>query len=184
MGLSKWSLDKVQFLLSHIEDLVEDDSAELKKRIAEFEVQSGLEDIEAFGESDPSDPQVAIRVFEKLAPFYEAGLMVQRLGTDATQWWLTDFFWKGQVFRLELNDQISANRVVSQTSPLQVRKSDASKLLEELGLGFMRVPTSANAFLFRPTSQVAYILMSDLPGLWSADHVESTQRLLNKSFIF
>ncbi len=64
MSLARWSLKKVQFLLSHIEDFVEDDSAEILKRVAAFEVQCGLDKLEALIEPG-WDPLFPSRVFEK-----------------------------------------------------------------------------------------------------------------------
>lgn len=180
MSLAGWSLKKIQFLLSHVENFVEDGNHEIRERLAGFEVQTGLDKFEALVEPAPSDKQLPLRVFEKLAPFYEAGLLIQSNSESA--WALTDFFWRGQIFQLEQATQMDASKVIREISPLQVQRAHARLLFDALGLGFLRVPPGSSGFLFKPSVQTAYILISDLPEIWSADHVQSTQRLLNKSF--
>lgn len=178
MNLSKWSLKKIEFLLSHIEEFIEDDNSPIREAVSRFEVQTGLEKVSALHALDPSDPDLSFKVFEKIAPFYEAGLLFQ----FKSDWRVTDFFWRGQVFGLEPEDQIPAGNVMREISPLQVNSARARALLGQLGCDFIRVPDESRSFLFRPAESIAYVLISNLPDIWSADHVEATHTLLNRSF--
>ena len=97
---------------------------------------------------------------------------------------MTDFFWRGQIFHLQDEDVVLSNSIIGNISPLQVQRTDAFSVLKALKLEFVHVPAGAQAYLFKPSEKVAYVLISDLPDLWSAKHVSSTQELLNKSFTF
>ena len=181
MNFSKWSLKKVEFLLSHIEDFVEDDSASatLRKALAGFEVQSGLDRLALLHTPTPSDPELPVRVFEKIAPFYEAGLLLREVG----DWFITDFFWRGQLFSLENEDRLPASKVMREISPLEVTAAAAPRVLEELGCGFLKVPPDSLAAFCsgRPITWRTFLFQTS-PDLWSADHVASTLTLINRSF--
>jgi hypothetical protein len=180
--LTTWSLAKLEFVLSRVEGLIEEDeSAAMKRSLREFEVQTGLGQMKALYEGDPNDPNLTMRVLERLTPFYETGFMFQK---SEETWLMTDFFWRGQLFHLTEEDLVAANKLIGDVTPLQVAKTDAKQVLKQLNLEFVRIPKTAQAYLFKPTEKTAYILISDLPDLWSEDHVGQTKDLLNKSFIF
>ncbi|NJL25505.1 MAG: hypothetical protein HC902_10265, partial [Calothrix sp. SM1_5_4] len=54
--ITRWSLERVRFLLSHIEGFIDDENAELRDRALAFTAQGGLDKIERLVESNPSDP--------------------------------------------------------------------------------------------------------------------------------
>ena len=181
MSLAKWTLRQLQFLLSHVEELVGEDRNEIRDQMALFEPQTGLDMIESLDAGEIDDPQTPARAFAKLAPFYEAGFLAMK--DDNNAWSISHLFWKGQVFELEEEEQPSLNKLVGDISPLQVQKAEASRVLPELGFGYLVVPPTAKCFLLKPAHDTAYIFVSDLPELWTEDHVTATQRLLSHSFL-
>lgn len=183
--LSRWSLERVEFLLGHVEGFIDDEHKEVRARSKEFVVQSGLEKVQSLVTNSPSDPELPGRVLERLSAFFEAGLLLQRgPSEDLANWWVTDIFWRGNLFHLELKDQIMANHLVQDMAPLQVNKSQAQKILQALKLDFMVLGQEANAFLLKPTPSSAYVLISELPNPWLMDHVGAAHRLINKAFAY
>jgi hypothetical protein len=186
-SIRRWSLERVKFLLSHVEGFIEDDDHELRvsERAKAFVSASGLESIEKLVEAEPSDPHLQGRVLERLVPFFEAGLLLQRgPAQENANWWATDLFWRGSLFHLELKDQVQANRLVPELSPLRVNKASANKTLQLLNLQFMSPGPEADAYLIKPTPTLAYVLVSRLAAPWSVDHISHVQRLINKCFIY
>jgi hypothetical protein len=183
--LRRWSLERVQFLLAHVEDFIDDDEKDLKERARNFVSESGLDKIEKLVEADPSDPHLPGRVLEKLSHFFEAGLLLQRgPAQENANWWATDLFWRGNLFHLELQDQVQANRLVPEMPPLQVSKAPAEKTLKLLNLQFLAPAGEADAYLIKPTPTLAFVLISNLAAPWSVDHVANAHRLVNKCFIY
>jgi hypothetical protein len=183
--VSRWSLERLQFLLAHIEDFIDDEERELRERARDFVAATGLDDIQKLVDCDPNDPQLARRVLERLSGFFDSGLLLQRgPAEDNAGWWVTDLFWRGTVFHLDIKDQVRASRIVPEMQPLQVNRTSAPKLLESLNLKFLIPSLEADAYIFKPTPTSAYVLVSNLGKPWSADHIAHTQRLINKSFIY
>ncbi len=42
-SLSRWSLERVQFVLGHLEEFIDDDAKEMRERSKNFVAQTGLE---------------------------------------------------------------------------------------------------------------------------------------------
>jgi hypothetical protein len=187
--LSRWSLERVRFLLAHIESFVDDQDGdrELRERARAFVAQTGLEGIESLLENEPGDPRLPLLLLQRLAPFFDAGLLLQRgLSADDGDgnWWMTDLFWRGSTFHLELNDQVRANTLVPEITPLQVRRAPATKILSALNMDFLRTPGGSDGYLLRPAPGVCFVLFSDLAPPWAADHLAHAHRLINKSFLY
>jgi hypothetical protein len=183
--LSRWSLDRLQFLLSHVEGFIEDGDKEVRERARQFTPASDIADIKSLVEGDPLDSHLPGQVLEAISPFFDAGLLVQRSPVAGTEhWWCTDLFWRGNTFHLELADQTRADRLVPEMTPLQVHKAPAAKTLNTLKLGFLAAGLDADAYLLRPTPTVAFVLIASLGAPWSLDHITHAQRLINKCFIY
>ncbi|HMN69261.1 MAG TPA: hypothetical protein PKC28_12030 [Bdellovibrionales bacterium] len=187
--IGRWSLERVQFALQHLEDFIDentdDETQRLRERAKNFAVQGGLEKVETFAACDPQDPQLPLRLTEGLAPFFDCGLLLQRgLSGEGGNWWVTDLFWRGNTFHLDLKDQIRANSFVPEITPMQVHRATAGKLLERLNLNFMSPASEAPAFLLKPTPVSAYVLISNVGEPWLEDHVSHAQRLINKCFLY
>jgi hypothetical protein len=183
--LSRWSLERLQFLLAHIEGFIDDEERDLKERARQFVAADGLDKIEKLLEGHPNDMQLPQRVLERLSVFFDSGLLLQRgPSQESAGWWVTDLFWRGNVFHLDLKDQVQANRLVPEVPPLQVNRMPAQKMLDGLNLKFLSTSAEADAFLLKPTPTLAYILISNLGAPWSPDHIAHTQRLVNKCFIY
>src|SRR5262245_7665651 len=117
--LRHWSLNRVQYLLAHIEGFVDDEDRDLSEQAKLFTSQTGLDKVQSLTEGLPNEEHLPARVLERLAPFFEAGLLIQRATSpDKENWWLTDIFWRGITFHLELNDQVKANNLVKEVNPL------------------------------------------------------------------
>lgn len=185
INLSRWSLDRVQFVLSHIEDFIDDDSREMRERAKNFVAQTGLESVENLSDFDPQDEHLPTRLLDRLSPFFESGLLLQRgMSAENVNWWVTNLFWRGNTFHLEHKDQVRATAAVPEITPLQVHRAPASKVLEGLKLQFLCPSQEANAFLLKPTPSVAFVLVSNLANPWVEDHVAHAHRLINKCFIY
>src|SRR4051812_2079847 len=125
-SLGQWSLDRLQFMLAHIEGFIDDEERDIKERAREFVPADGIDKIQKLLESDPSDVQLPQRVLERLSAFFESGLMLQRGPSQENGgWWVTDIFWRGNVFHLDIKDQVQANRLVPEVPPLQVQRTSA-----------------------------------------------------------
>lgn len=192
--LTRWSLERVRFLLSQLEGFIEDSPTagdekkkleERRERTRQFVAAGDLDKIERLVDVDPSAPGLATHVLNALAGYFEAGILLQRgPAHDTANWWGTDLFWRGNLFHLELQDQVLANGLVPEMTPLQVHRAPAGKMLATLKLDFLSPGVQGEAFLLRPTPTLAYILITNLAAPWSQDHLMHTQRLLNKCFIF
>jgi hypothetical protein len=181
----RWSLKRVQFLLSHIEDFIDDESEELRDRARQFSAQTDLDKIERLVEADPNDPELPRRLIERLSAFFEAGILLQRgCSPEDENWWVTDLFWRGNIFHLDLNDQVRANALIPDMTPLQVNRTPAKSILEAVGLEFLAAAEDTQAYLLKPTPVLALLLLSDLPAPWAVDHIIHAHRLINRSFIF
>lgn len=181
---SRWSLERVQFVLGHLDDFIDDEEKELRERARSFVVQTGLEKIESLSTLEPQHPDLPVRVLERLSAFYDAGLLLQRGLADEANWWVTDLFWRGNTFHLELKDQIRATGFVPEITPMQVHRAPAARLLPLLQLNWLQPAPDASSFLMKPTPTVAYTLISNLGPLWLEDHLSQSHRLINKAFLF
>jgi len=183
--LTRWSLARVQFLLSHLEGFIEDENKDLRERARNFSLNTEINTVDSLLDVPPSDPRVPTLLLQALSAFFESGFLLQRGPTqDVGNWWVTDLFCRGNTFHLELQDQVMAVKAVPEMTPLQVHRTQARPLLEKLGLMFLLPGSHAEAFLLRPTPNLAYLLITNLAAPWSADHMTHTQRLVNKCFLY
>ncbi|MGE0527165.1 MAG: hypothetical protein AB7G93_20690 [Bdellovibrionales bacterium] len=183
--VGRWSLDRVQFLLSHIEDFIDDDFKELRQRARAFVPATGLDKIERLVENGPADPELPVRVLDRLSAFFDAGLLVQRGSSeDSGNWWITDLFWRGHVFHLELSDQIRANGLIPEMTPLQVRRAPADKILSSVKMEPLMGASDGDGYLLKPTPTVSYVLLSRMPAPWAMDHMSAAHKLVNKCFLY
>lgn len=181
--MGRWSLDRVQFLLSHIENFIDDESEELRQKAKQFVAQTGLDKIERLIETDPNDPELPRHLLERLATFFDAGVLIQRgLSPENGNWWVTDIFSRGNIFHLELNDQIRANSLIPDLTPLQVNKAQAKTILKTINMDFLAADLETMAYMLKPTPGVALVLLSNLPAPWAASHMEHAHKLVNKAF--
>ena len=180
-----WSLDGVKYLLGHLEDFIDNDVRVIQNRARTFTPTTGLEDVLKLVDGEPGDVRMPGRVFEGLSQHYDCGLMLQRdRATDAEDWLVTDIFWRGSLFHLEAKDLIPASKIIPKITPLQVHRAQASKILNAIHLQFLAGDNDAAAYLLKPMPALAYVLISDLAHVWSADHLAETHRLVNKCFIY
>jgi hypothetical protein len=181
---SRWSLERVQFVLNHLEDFIDDEEKELRERAKNFVASTDLAGVGSLSSLEPQHPALPVRVLERLSAFYDAGLLIQRGMTDDSSWWVTDLFWRGNTFHLELKDQIRASGFIPEITPMQVQRAPAAKLLPLLGLNWLSSSPEASGFLVKPTPTVGYLLISNLATLWLEDHLTLTHRLINKAFLY
>lgn len=183
--ISRWSLDRVRFLLGHIEGFIDDDTKALRQRAGEFSSQTGLDKIESLLISDPGHADLPIQVMDRLAPFFEAGMLIKRgPSSERENWWVTDLNWRGMTFHLELQDQIETKGLIPELTPLQVHKASASKILSLVNLPYLVKNPDADGYLLRPTPSVAYVFFTNLADHWAQTHLLEAQRLINKCFIY
>ena len=120
------------------EDFVDDDLHELRERARAFVPAGDLDKVSDLVAGAPGDPALPAAIFGKLAAFFNGGVLLQRgLLPEDTNWWVTDIFWRGSAFHLELVDQIRANSVLTELTPLQVHRAPASQVLNKLKLSFL-----------------------------------------------
>lgn len=180
-----WSLERVRFLLSHIENFVEDDSADLREKARQFSAQTGLDKVQRLVEAEPSEPGLPGLVLDRLAPFFEAGLLLQRgMNSESSNWWVTDIFWRGITFHLEMKDQVRATGLVPEITPLQVHRAPTEKILSQLKMNFLLPKHESDGYLLRPTPTVAYVLFSTLAAPWANEHLGQAHTLVNKCFLY
>lgn len=184
MSLKKWSLEKIKFLMSHIEDFIDDDGSHQVSRTAKsFETESDISRLSSLMVSEGDSLQTPLVVLERLTPFYEFGFLAQKsTSSESSNWWITDFFWRGNIFRLRLEDQIEVQSFVPPISPLEVNRGKTSLFLKAINLSFIDCQKDSEIFALRPTSQTAYFLSSDLPSPWSVSHLEETRKMVTKAF--
>jgi hypothetical protein len=186
MSLKKWSLDKVKFLMSHIEDFVDEEGSHLVSRTAkDFQASSDIQALSELSLSEPETREAPFKVLERLVPYYEFGFLAQKsISVENSTWWITNFFWKGNIFRLALEDQLEAQKFVPPLTPLEMRKGRAPLFLKGLNLDFIECPEESEIFALRPTSHTTYFLATNLPAPWLETHLEETRKLINKAFNF
>lgn len=183
--IARWSLERVQFVLSHVEDFIDDDAQEMRERAKNFVAQQGLDKVEGLAGCEPLDPHLPTQLLERLSPFFDSGVLLQRgLSDESGNWWVTDLFYRGTAFHLEPKDQVNATPIVPAISPMQVHRAPAVKVLSALKLNFLCPSKEADAFLVKPTPSTAFVLISNFPAPWTGDHVAQAHRLINKCFIY
>lgn len=170
----KWSLQRLKFLLGHIEDFIDNDWEEVQKRAREFAPQTGLTGVTSLVEPPVGGPE---QVLERLTPFFESGLLLR-------DWRVTDVFWRGSVFKLEPEEQASAAHLSFASSPMQVQRAPAGKILSSLKMDFLNPAAEAQGYLVQPTPQVGFVLFSNLADPWALEHVSEAHRLINKAFVY
>ncbi|MBX3023232.1 MAG: hypothetical protein KF799_16275 [Bdellovibrionales bacterium] len=183
--ITRWSLERVRFVLAHIESFVEDENMEVREKARGFSAQTGLGEVESLLVTEPNDPKLPLQVLTALAPFFDSGLLLQR-GPNAedSNWWVTDLFWRGSTFHLDLKDQVRAVGLVPEITPLQVHRAEAERALNTVGMEFLIGAAGTQAYLFRPTPSTAYVVLSSLAAPWAVDHVAQAHTLVNKCFIY
>jgi hypothetical protein len=172
-----WSLKKLRFLLGHIGDFVDSDWEEIRERAKHFSPQTGLSQIQNF-ENATGQPAI---VLDRLAPFFESGLLLHKTSKD---WAVTDVLWRGSVFHLQTDEQMSASSLITEFSPLQVKRAPADLILKTLDLDILSPGPDAQGYMLKPAPETGYILISNLADPWAADHVAQAHRLINKSFVY
>ncbi len=170
----KWNLQRLKFLLAHVEDFIDNDWDEIRERAREFAPQTGLASVTSLVEQPFVGPE---QVLERLTPFFDSGLMLR-------DWQVTDVFWRGSVFHLEQAERASAEHLTFATAPTQVQRAPAAKILEPLNMDFLLPGAEAQGYLVRPTPHIGYVLFSNLADPWALDHVSEAHRLINKAFVY
>lgn len=177
----EWSLQRLKFLLAHVEDFVDTEWKEIRERAVNFAPQTGLDKIQDLVEPEPRVRQPS-HVLDRLTPFFDSGLM---LAPDPRgRWKVTDVFWRGSVFHLDADEQSPADHLVRDITPLQVQKAPAPKILKSLGMEFLAPSPESEGYLLRPAPQLSYVLFSNLADPWARDHVAQAHRLINKAFVY
>ena len=179
--LKNWTFDRVRRFFAHVEDLVDEDLRTLRERARTFEPAAGLDRVAHFEAGNPSAPELPERVLGRLAPFFESGLLLERVNQA---WRVRDLFWKGNTFHLEQSDRPLADALVRQSVPLQVDRAPADKVLGEVGMSFLAPARSSMAYLIKPSPEFAYVLVSDFGEAFARDHVGHAHRLITGSFLF
>lgn len=171
----KWNLQRLKFMLGHIEDFIETDWTDIRERAKDFSPQTGLASVNALVET----PAIASpeQVFERLTPFFDSGLLLR-------DWKVTDVFWRGSVFHLDVSEQTAAPDLAFSSTPNQVSRAPAAKILTPLKMEFLIPTPEANGYLLQPAPAISYILFSNLADPWALEHVSETHRLINKAFVY
>ena len=177
----KWNLQRLKFLLGHIEDFIDSDWKEIRERAQNFAPQMGLEAVRDLIEPAPQVRQ-PLYVLDRLTPFFESGLMLKT--EDDWNWQVTDVFWRGSVFHLENDEQSDATHLIADVSPLNVKRAPAVKILESLKMEFLAPGADSSGYLLKPTPSLGYVLFSNLADPFARDHVSHAHRLLNKAFVY
>ncbi len=170
----RWSLQRLKFLLGHIGDFIDNDWEEVQKRARDFAPQTGLSNVTSLVEPPVDGPE---QILERLTPFFDSGLLLR-------DWRVTDVFWRGSVFRLEPGEQAPASHLTFSSTPLQVQRAPAEKILSSLKMEFLNPAADAHGYLVQPTPQVGFVLFSNLADPWALEHVSEAHRLINKAFVY
>ncbi|MGE4133015.1 MAG: hypothetical protein AB7F86_15345 [Bdellovibrionales bacterium] len=179
----KWQLDRLKFLRSSVEGIVDPDLRVIRDRALEFSAETGLEKIDHLLESSEDEKSQSLRLLDRLVTYYDAGILVRR-NQASSPWRVTDLFWRGSVFHLQESDQVEAKTLDLEAGPGKVRRAQGERILQALGMEFLCQESDAHGYFFRPTETVGFLLFSRLPEPWAVDHVAQTQRLVNKAFLF
>ena len=181
--MKAWTLGRVGFVLGHLENFVEHahDDEHLRVRVREFSPQTGLAEVERLGLGDPLDPKLPELLLERLAPFFDSGVLIQN---ELDGWVVTDVFGRGATFHLSPDERIAAARVVPEAAPLDVRRTPAPGVLRALDLDCLLPAPDATAYVLKPTPAVCVLLVSRLAPVFAFDHVAAARRLVNESFLY
>jgi hypothetical protein len=158
-----------------------DEFAGRLERMRAFAARTDLNEVDAITDRAFADPiELPGLVLQRLAPYFDGALLLQQAGPE--MWHLSAFVTRGEFFKLEPEERLNASHLVQPLGPDQVLKANAGAMLAELPLPFALSGHTAQAYLCMPQPGIAYILISDIPPLWSEDHVRSALRLLNQAF--
>lgn len=170
----KWSLERLKFVLGHIEDFIDNDWEEVQRRARDFTPQTGLAAVTSLVDAPVEGPE---QVLERLTPFFDSGLLLR-------DWRVTDIFWRGSVFHLDVKEQAPAGHLALASTPLQVQRAPAEKILSSLKMEFLNPAPDSQGYLLQPTPQVSFVVFSNLADPWALEHVSEAHRLINKAFVY
>ena len=173
--LTNWSIQKINFLLSHIGDFVDHEKQTLIEDARQFSAQTGLDKVDRLLDGEMPQTELPRRVLERLAPFFDAGLVVLN-GK------ITDIAWRGLIFELMENERIDVANLPDSVTPMSVDRAPAAPVLQAIGLPKLARSEESRIYVMRPAPNIALLWVSDLPDLWAKDHLAEALRLVNKAF--
>lgn len=159
-------------------------TASIEEHMLQFQEETGIENLRDIlpGLSVDSKDGLSL-LMRSLSHYYLAGFLIESLqGHEKSSWWVTGFFFKGQWFDLDLSDQIRLIKPLPRMSPLQVKTSNAIRMLEEYKLNFLPIEPTTRSFLFRPTHVTSLMLLTESPEPFSRLKVEGSHSLINRFF--
>jgi hypothetical protein len=175
-------VEKLEHLESSVDDMLNSDAHHQQlERMRTFAPRTDLTTVDALIDALPDPAPLPSLVLQRLAPFFDGALLLE-FNPRLDLWQLAAFVTRGEYFHLEEKEQLEASHLIQPLGPDQVLKANAEAMLAEIPLPFALSSSSAQAFLILPTPTAAYILISDVPPLWSEDHMRSALRLINQAF--
>jgi hypothetical protein len=177
-------VEKLGNLETTVGGLLEDDSGQKERleRMRSFQVRTDLSPVSSLFDAKPEiNAELPALVLQRLAPFIEGGLWIQKSPLDRG-WRLHAFVTKGEFFPLAEGERLSADHLAQPLAPDQVLKGNAEAMLAEIPIPFAPMHWDTQAFLMMPVPETAFILISDIPALWREDHVRAILNLINRAF--
>lgn len=150
------------------------------RKMADFKSSDDIESVQSLGGDLNSDcPDLPFFILERLTPFFELGFWVHR----NMEWFIPAFFWRGQLFAMTENEVLPASDLVPpQISPLEVKITSAHRILKASGLDFIHPDHDSRAYLFKPTPECAFVLISSIPKPWAEKKMTHVMHLINAAF--
>lgn len=139
-----------------------------------------------------STSEVAARpqlVLKQLGEFFQAAVLLQRRAWSGKNLWTAcELICHGQAATVAPLQQTDLSylmkfNLAAAPSSIAVRRVPASQLLPRLPLPLAHLDTEGSfAYLVLATADVAYILFSQTPALWSEDQMLHTHQFINQVF--
>lgn len=158
---------------------------DLDQNFAEIERQQGL--FEALRDSNalmgiseglPSDHLMRVAcVFAKLSIFFQAGVLLEN---NDNIWKAQAEFFKGHTRSIQISPRPTIP--IPSMNCLTVVRAPSRPVLKKLNLSRLDPQNKSQALLIKPTHDFAFLLFSDLPEIWLAEHTETLVRSLGNCF--
>ncbi len=186
MELGRWGLDKISQISDRyrgfsrfLTEVLEGDRPLLASSETDhstFSVQSGIEQALASESELKSEPGVldrTVRVLSRLSPFFEAGFML-KVNPEAQNLELTAMFLGGRLFHPPASERPLVELDLPELKTHHVFCVRALKVLPVFRLENVKSLRHADALLFSPRENVAFILLCNRPRPWQITAIEAT----------
>lgn len=185
MGITHLVKSRIDLIQKNLESILDQEIWKPQKSsLKSFEVQTDLSLVQNISYGLPETQlEKAILIFSRLTPYFNSGIFLTlRESSRSRESWISSAaFQDGIYFQLPKNVWNEALHLPTLKLG-ELRKTAPYVLLSPLQLNDLCDLPDANAFVFKPTDQILFLLFSNLPEPWLRPQIETIHNEVVKSF--